>query len=177
MSDGNSTTGRDPFAPFSRDQIARFLHMHLGKYRDELGAIRMCLEYALGTGPAQGGLILIAHRAGEERAGGDPDTHDVPDEHDVPDGDVPDIHNTPKILGAVVINHTHMSGYIPEHILVYIAVHAEARGQGLGRLMMEEILRVVPGGIALHVEPDNPAVRLYESMGFTSKYKEMRLER
>lgn len=126
----------------------------------------MCLEYALGTGPAQGGLILIAHRAGEERAGGDPDTYDVPD-----------IHNTPKILGAVVINHTHMSGYIPEHILVYIAVHAEARGQGLGRLMMKEILRVVPGGIALHVEPDNPAVRLYESMGFTSKYKEMRLER
>ena len=148
----------DPFAPFSRDQIVRFLHTHLGKYRDDAVSIGACLDYALGTGPAEGGAILVSYAEQEHKNNEDSESGK-------------------RVLGAVVINHTHMSGYIPEHILVYIAVHAEARGQGIGRLMMEEILQVLPGGVALHVEPDNPAVRLYESMGFTSKYKEMRLER
>jgi ribosomal protein S18 acetylase RimI-like enzyme len=31
------------------------------------------------------------------------------------------------------------------------------------------------GNIALHVEPDNPAKILYEKLGFTNKYLEMRL--
>jgi ribosomal-protein-alanine N-acetyltransferase len=33
------------------------------------------------------------------------------------------------------------------------------------------------GNIALHVEPDNPAKNLYERMGFTNKYLEMRLNK
>lgn len=155
----------DPFAPFSRDQIVRFLHTHLGEYRDDAVSIGACLDYALGTGPAEGGAILIAYAEQEGEL-----------EHEGEHKNKEDSESGKRVLGAVVINHTHMSGYIPEHILVYIAVHAGARGQGIGRLMMEEILRVLPGGIALHVEPDNPAVRLYQSMGFTSKYKEMRLE-
>ena len=156
----------DPFAPFSRDQIVRFLHTHLGKYRDDAVSIGASLDYALGTGPAEGGAVLVAYAEQKRK-----DMHkDLHEENE-------DSESGKRVLGAIVINHTHMSGYIPEHILVYIAVHAEARGQGIGRLMMEEILQVLPGGVALHVEPDNPAVRLYESMGFTSKYKEMRLER
>jgi ribosomal-protein-alanine N-acetyltransferase len=79
------------------------------------------------------------------------------------------------IIGAVVINRTGMEGYIPENILVYIAVHEESRGSGLGKKMMQEVIEKAEGGIALHVEPDNPARRLYERLGFTSKYLEMRL--
>lgn len=80
-----------------------------------------------------------------------------------------------EILGAVVINRTGMEGFIPENILVYIAVHEASRGTGLGRRMMEEVIATAEGGIALHVEPDNPARRLYERLGFTNKYLEMRL--
>jgi len=79
------------------------------------------------------------------------------------------------ITGAVVVNKTGMDGYIPSNILVYIAVHRNSRGKGAGRKLMEEAIRNTSGGIALHVEPDNPAKHLYEHLGFTNKYLEMRL--
>lgn len=82
-----------------------------------------------------------------------------------------------EIIGAVVLNRTGMSGYIPENILVYIAVHQEHRGRGLGKTLMTHTLQEVPGSIALHVEADNPARRLYEAFGFTNPYLEMRLQR
>ena len=83
--------------------------------------------------------------------------------------------NDEGIIGAVVVNDTGMSGYIPEHILVYIAVDRSQRGQGVGKRLMREAIGAASGSIALHVEPDNPAKLLYESLGFTNKYLEMRL--
>lgn len=79
------------------------------------------------------------------------------------------------IVGAVVMNQTGMEGYIPENILVYIAVHNRYRGKGLGKQLMEKAISLAKGNIALHVEPDNPARKLYEKLGFTNKYLEMRL--
>lgn len=81
------------------------------------------------------------------------------------------------IKGIVVINETGMSGYIPENILVYIAVDAAYRGEGNGRALMEKALSEARGAVALHVEPDNPARYLYENLGFTSKYLEMRYQK
>lgn len=83
-------------------------------------------------------------------------------------------HEGEEIKGIVVINDTHMSGYIPDHILVYIAVDRSMRGKGFGRQLMEKVIGEAPGDIALHVEPDNPAKYLYEKVGFTNKYLEMR---
>ncbi|MCE7054939.1 GNAT family N-acetyltransferase [Algoriphagus sp. AGSA1] len=80
-----------------------------------------------------------------------------------------------KLLGALVMNKTGMSGYIPENILVYIAVDAEQRGKGIGGKLMDMAIKMANGSIALHVEPDNPAKKLYERIGFTNKYLEMRL--
>lgn len=80
-----------------------------------------------------------------------------------------------KLLGALVMNKTGMSGYIPENILVYIAVDAEQRGKGIGGKIMDMAIKMANGSIALHVEPDNPARKLYERIGFTNKYLEMRL--
>ena len=78
------------------------------------------------------------------------------------------------ITGVVVINHTGMQDYIPENILVYIATHKGYRGKGIGKELMEAAKNSVTGDIALHVEADNPAVKLYEKMGFTKPYLEMR---
>lgn len=82
-----------------------------------------------------------------------------------------------QIVGAVIINHTNMGGYIPEHILVYIAVHGDYRGQGIGKELMQRVIEETEGDIALHVEPNNPAKHLYEKYGFTNKYLEMRLKK
>lgn len=82
-----------------------------------------------------------------------------------------------NITGAVVVNKTGMEGYIPENILVYIAVDRNVRGQGLGKKLMKKSFELAEGSIKLHVEPDNPARYLYEKLGFTSKYLEMRLVR
>ncbi|MEX2484149.1 MAG: GNAT family N-acetyltransferase [Brumimicrobium sp.] len=78
------------------------------------------------------------------------------------------------IAGAVIVNETGMSGYIPENILVYIAVNREMRGKGLGKKLMDKAVELAKGDVALHVEADNPAVKLYEKVGFTNKYLEMR---
>jgi ribosomal protein S18 acetylase RimI-like enzyme len=79
-----------------------------------------------------------------------------------------------QTIGVVVINKTGMDGYIPGNILVYIAIHRDYRGKGLGKELMEKALSEASGDVALHVEPDNPAKKLYEKFGFTNKYLEMR---
>lgn len=79
-----------------------------------------------------------------------------------------------KPVGALVMLHTGMTGYIPEDILVFIAVAPAGRGKGIGRAIIEHAIAMCPGNVKLHVEYDNPAKRLYERIGFTSKYAEMR---
>lgn len=80
-----------------------------------------------------------------------------------------------ELLSAAVINKTGMAEYIPENILVYLATHKDHRGQGLGGQLMQQMVKTVQGDIALHVEPQNPAKKLYEKFGFSNKYLEMRL--
>lgn len=80
-----------------------------------------------------------------------------------------------KIVGVVILNNTGMQDFIPENILVYIAVDNSQRGKGFGKKLMQKAIDTAKGNIALHVEPNNPAKGLYESLGFTNKYLEMRL--
>jgi ribosomal protein S18 acetylase RimI-like enzyme len=82
-----------------------------------------------------------------------------------------------QVVGALILNNTGMSGYIPENILVYVAVHNSQRGKGVGKKLVQLATETSNGSIALHVEPDNPARHLYEKMGFTNKYLEYRLIR
>ena len=85
--------------------------------------------------------------------------------------------NDQNIVGIVVINKTGMTGYIPENILVYIAIDQNSRGEGLGKKLMQEVIEATDGDIALHVEANNPAKKLYERLGFTNPYLEMRLKK
>ena len=82
-----------------------------------------------------------------------------------------------SLIGGAVVNNSGMSGYIPNHILVYIVVHENYRGEGLGKTILKKVIDECPGDIALHVEYDNiPAMNLYENVGFYSKYAEMRFK-
>ncbi|RTE53685.1 N-acetyltransferase [Arenibacter aquaticus] len=82
-----------------------------------------------------------------------------------------------KIIGATVVNKTGMQGYIPENILVYLATHKDYRGQGLGKKLTQKVIDYASGDISLHVEAGNPARQLYEKLGFTNPYLEMRLKK
>ncbi len=82
-----------------------------------------------------------------------------------------------ELLGAVVMCRTGMDGFIPENLLVYLAVHRDYRQEGIGKKLMDKALTFAKGDVALHVEAGNPAIKLYESVGFQAKYTEMRLLR
>ena len=86
-------------------------------------------------------------------------------------------HEGDEILGVTIINETGMGGFIPENILVYIAVDAKTRGKSVGKKLMQTAIEAANGDIALHVEPNNPAKFLYEKLGFTNKYLEMRYKK
>lgn len=128
------------------EEVASFLYTHLDQYGDKREDIIKCLKYALSTEKGRGGFVVTAR---------DSDSN---------------------IVGAVVMNKTGMSGYIPENILVYIAVNASKRGMGIGKKLMHATMDNAEGAIALHVEPDNPAKHLYKKVGFTNKYLEMRYQ-
>lgn len=132
---------------FNNDKIADFLHDHLDQFGDPKEDILRAIEYAFGKKEEGKGGFVLLGIENDE------------------------------IVGAVVINETGMSGYIPENILVYIAVHGGKRGKGYGKVLMKNALKAANGDVALHVEPENPAVHLYEKVGFTNKYLEMRYQR
>ncbi len=152
----DTPTERRLFADTFADALVAFLYEHLDEYGDTTDDIRRCLDYAMSDAEGKGGAVLLA--LAKDRA----DRDDIV---------------TTDILGAVVCNNTGMRGYIPETILVYIAVRRDQRGQGLGKGLMTTVLEHLPGSVALHVEPNNPAKHLYEKLGFEAKYLEMRLYR
>lgn len=134
-------------APDLLEAAADFLYQHLEQYGDPLEDIRKALAYALKDPEGGSGGFICLGCEGDD------------------------------IVGAVVTNRTGMEGYIPENILVYVAVHRDRRGLGFGKRILTEAVGRAAGGIALHVEADNPAFFLYRDLGFTHKYLEMRLER
>lgn len=79
-----------------------------------------------------------------------------------------------QLVGGLIMNKTSMSGYIPGNILVYIAVNADFRGKGFGSQIIKKAFQETDGDIKLHVDYDNPALKLYERLGFENKYAEMR---
>lgn len=78
------------------------------------------------------------------------------------------------LKGVVFLANTNMGLFVPEYLLVYIATDPACRGKGVGKGLMQFVTSTVKAPVALHVEHDNPAKKLYEKVGFTNKYTEMR---
>ena len=132
----------------TKQEIINFLFESLEQYGDPKSDIEKCIDYAFGKNQKPGGMVLTAIDSESQ-----------------------------EMAGAVIINKTGMDGYIPENILVYIATDKNRRGQGVGKQLMQTAVDLSKGDMALHCEPDNPARFLYEKLGFTSKYLEMRLKK
>jgi len=82
-----------------------------------------------------------------------------------------------NLAGVCVMLNTGMGGYIPGTVLLYIGVDPKLRGKGIGGKLLQKSIDECDGDVKLHVEYDNPAKRLYERNGFTTKYAEMRYHR
>ncbi len=144
----NTYSTKDNVSAETKNEIVDFLFESLEQYGDPKEDIEKCIDYAFGKNDKPGGSVLSATTSEDE-----------------------------KIVGAVIINKTGMDGFIPENILVYIATDKNMRGQGVGKKLMQTAIDLTEGDMALHCEPDNPAKFLYEKLGFTSKYLEMRLKK
>ena len=129
----------------SKDDLAKDLHQKMKPFEDSLEDVHRALDYALGIDESKYGGFVTLATRGEE------------------------------LLGAVVMLRTGMRGYIPPWILLMVFVDPSLRGQGIGGRLVEYTRSFCDGDIKLHVEHDNPARRLYERIGFASKYLEMRL--
>ncbi|MFQ5750832.1 MAG: alanine racemase [bacterium] len=79
-----------------------------------------------------------------------------------------------KILGVVVSVQLDKIGIIPENLIVYVCVHQNHRGKGLGTRLIQEAIDCTDGDVKLHVEKTNPAYKLYKKIGFKDDYMEMR---
>jgi len=79
-----------------------------------------------------------------------------------------------RLVGALVMLRTGMSGYVSENLLLFVAVDSAIRGRGIGATLVRTAIARCEGGVKLHVEYENPAKRLYERLGFVTKYAEMR---
>ncbi len=131
----------------SLSEACTFLHTHLGNYGDSREDIVRAIEYATSSHPCRGGAIYLA------RNGGD------------------------ALVGVLVMLRMPTAGFVPENLLVYVAVDSAIRGEGIGTKLMEHAIASTDGDIALHVDLDNPARRLYERMGFVTSYFEMRYKK
>lgn len=87
------------------------------------------------------------------------------------------IHQKEKVYGALLMLNTGMKGYVPENILLFVTIIPDGRGKGIGGKLIKRCFDECEGDVKLHVEYDNPAKRLYERLGMTSDYAEMRLKR
>lgn len=134
-----------PLTTTEQNELVDFLYTHLQEYGDKKKDIASCLNYAM-------------NRLSELSTS----------------GTVFSAYVKEQLAGVAVVNETGMKDYIPENILVYIATHNAYRGQGIASGLIKEVISTCKGNIALHVEHENPAKKLYEKLGFTNKYSEMR---
>ncbi len=79
-----------------------------------------------------------------------------------------------KTIGAIVINNTGMEGYAPQNIVVYLAVHKEFRGQGIGRQLMHQAIKTTKEELSIYVRPDQQVPDFYKDLGFAEATLELR---
>ena len=125
--------------------IIRFLKTHLVPYDDPQKVISHAVDYALSSYPNGKGFVLLA------------------------------TNNNSTIIGSMVSIQIDKIGIIPQNLLVYICVHPEYRGQGIGSRLVREAIECTEGDVKLHAKKATPAITFFKRLGFKDDYLEMRL--
>ncbi len=104
---------------------------------------REAVEYAIKHKPSFGGFVLTFHEG-------------------------------KQITAAVVVNRTGMEGYNPNNLFVYVTFHRDYRNdETIIRNVLNKAISYTDGDIALHVEPNNPALKFYKKFGFKAQYLQL----
>jgi GNAT superfamily N-acetyltransferase len=82
-----------------------------------------------------------------------------------------------ETIGVVVVNRTGMEEYMPDNILVYLAIKADRQKKGYGKKLLDYALEHCEGEVMIHISEDNPAYNFFKKVGFKTQYQEMYLER
>ncbi|MCB0588350.1 MAG: GNAT family N-acetyltransferase [Phaeodactylibacter sp.] len=108
-------------------------------------SVQEAVEYAIKLKPSFGGFILAVEK---ER----------------------------QLIGVIVANRTGMESYNPKNIFVFVTLHRDyQQDKSLIQTLIQRAIRYADGDIAMHVEPNNPALDLYQELGFKAQYLELRL--
>ena len=82
-----------------------------------------------------------------------------------------------QIVAAMIINKTGMTGYGPEHILVYFGADESTEVQDVSRELLQKTIKMTNEDIAFLVTPDNPWKAIFRRLGFESQLLEMNYSR
>lgn len=82
-----------------------------------------------------------------------------------------------ETVGVAVVNRTGMQEYMPDNILVYLAIKSDEQRKGFGRQLLAYALEHCEGEVMLHISADNPSRGFFQKVGFRTQYQEMYLER
>lgn len=108
-------------------------------------SIREAVEYAMKLKPSFGGFVLVAR------------------------------HNQ-QIVGVIIANRTGMEAYNPKNIFVFVTVEdSYRRKEAFVKQLIDQGIKYADGDIAMHVKSDNPALAIYQKLGFKAQYLELRL--
>ena len=113
--------------------------------KTERDSIREAVEYAMKLKPSFGGFVMVARQK-------------------------------QKIIGVIVANRTGMEAYNPKNIFVFVTVGKKFLGQAaFVKCLIDQAIKYADGDIAMHVKSDNPALSIYQELGFKAQYLELRL--
>lgn len=80
-----------------------------------------------------------------------------------------------RIIAAVLVNKTGMSGNQPGHQMVYADLCGEfSEETDILEELIRKSIRHAKGEIGLHLKPDHPALPIFRSLGFQEQYVELR---
>ena len=82
-----------------------------------------------------------------------------------------------ETIGVAVVNRTGMEEYMPDNILVYIAIKKNRQKKGYGRKLLSYALDHCEGEVMIHITGDNPSRKFFQKFGFKTQYQEMYLDR
>ena len=82
-----------------------------------------------------------------------------------------------RLMAAVLVNKTGMSGFNPGCLLTYACVDKSHRQKTkILRDLIQRTIKNAKGDIGLHLKRDSPALPIFESLGFEEQYLELRFE-